>query len=89
VSAGLRKGWGTMVHAAVDRGAGRCESFSGPCDEELLLYLIERYRFANKVFSFQFLRRNRPNYSPRVQLCIQYPFMQFDTGHILFVVLTL
>jgi hypothetical protein len=33
VSAGLRKGWGAMVRAAVDRGAGRCESFSGPCDE--------------------------------------------------------
>ncbi|CAO2206074.1 unnamed protein product [Urochloa humidicola] len=41
-AAGLRKGWGAMLRAAVDRGAGRCEDFSGPCDEDLLLYLVER-----------------------------------------------
>ncbi|XP_039853262.1 putative F-box/LRR-repeat protein 23 isoform X4 [Panicum virgatum] len=27
------------VHSAVDRAAGECEAFSGPCDNHLLFYL--------------------------------------------------
>jgi len=33
-----------MARAAVDRGEGQCEAFSGPCDSDLLLCLIERYQ---------------------------------------------
>ncbi|XP_066351325.1 uncharacterized protein [Miscanthus floridulus] len=58
VSAGLRKGWGAMARTAVDRGAGRCESFSGPCDEELLLYLVER---ANSLKWLHLLCLDIPN----------------------------
>ena len=29
--------------AALDRGAGQCESFSGSCDDDMLPYLVERY----------------------------------------------
>ena len=31
------------VHAAMDRAAGECEAFSGPCDNHLLFYLVRRY----------------------------------------------
>ncbi|KAL6659443.1 hypothetical protein ACP70R_003483 [Stipagrostis hirtigluma subsp. patula] len=37
-----RRRWQAMSRAAVDRGAGQCEAFSGPCDDDLLLYLVER-----------------------------------------------
>ncbi|CAL5010838.1 unnamed protein product [Urochloa decumbens] len=57
-AAGLRKGWRAMLRAAVDRGAGRCEHFSGPCDEELLLYLVER---ANSLKSLHLLCLHVPN----------------------------
>jgi len=30
------------VHAAMDRAAGECEAFSGPCDNHLLFYLVRR-----------------------------------------------
>ncbi|TVU02056.1 hypothetical protein EJB05_52422, partial [Eragrostis curvula] len=35
-------GSGAAARAAVARGAGQCEAFSGPCDDGLLLYLAER-----------------------------------------------
>jgi hypothetical protein len=31
------------VRDAVDRSSGQCEAFSGPWDDESLLYLAERY----------------------------------------------
>lgn len=34
-----------MGRAAVDRSAGRCESFRGPADRHLLVYLADRYYF--------------------------------------------
>ncbi|KAK3122924.1 hypothetical protein QOZ80_8AG0620370 [Eleusine coracana subsp. coracana] len=35
------RGWRAMVRAAVDRGAGQCVSFSGPCHNLSLLHLVE------------------------------------------------
>jgi hypothetical protein len=32
-----------MARAAVDRSAGRCESFRGRADGEFLIYLADRY----------------------------------------------
>jgi hypothetical protein len=32
-----------VARAAVDRGAGQCESFTGHCDHDFLLYMVERY----------------------------------------------
>ncbi|CAO2168334.1 unnamed protein product [Urochloa humidicola] len=58
VSAGLRVGWSSMLRAAVHRGAGRCEDFSGPCDEDLLLYLVER---ANPLKSLHLSCLDVPN----------------------------
>ncbi|CAO2164087.1 unnamed protein product [Urochloa humidicola] len=58
VSAGLRVGWRSMLRAAVHRGAGRCEDFSGPCDEDLLLYLVER---ANSLKSLHLSCLDVPN----------------------------
>ncbi|KQJ95468.1 putative F-box/LRR-repeat protein 22 [Brachypodium distachyon] len=44
--AGSRKSalraWRALARAAVDRSAGRCESFRGPVDGNLLLYLSDR-----------------------------------------------
>ncbi|TVU43209.1 hypothetical protein EJB05_09656, partial [Eragrostis curvula] len=34
--------WKAMARAAVDRAAGQCEAYRGPCDNDFLLYLIER-----------------------------------------------
>uniref|UniRef100_A0A8I7BB35 F-box domain-containing protein n=1 Tax=Hordeum vulgare subsp. vulgare TaxID=112509 RepID=A0A8I7BB35_HORVV len=36
-------GWQAMARAAVDRSAGRCESFRGRADGEFLVYLADRY----------------------------------------------
>ena len=36
-------GWRGMVRGAVDRGAGQCVAFTGPADDDSLLYLLERY----------------------------------------------
>ncbi|XP_062196356.1 putative F-box/LRR-repeat protein 22 isoform X2 [Phragmites australis] len=33
--------WRATARTAVDRAAGQCEAFSGPCDDDLLLYLVE------------------------------------------------
>ncbi|CAM0946757.1 unnamed protein product [Alopecurus aequalis] len=35
-------GWQAMARAAVDRSAGRCESFRGRADGEFLIYLADR-----------------------------------------------
>jgi hypothetical protein len=32
-----------MLRAAVDRAAGQCVAFAGPCDNHSLLDLAERY----------------------------------------------
>ncbi|RCV29702.1 hypothetical protein SETIT_6G033400v2 [Setaria italica] len=37
-----RKPWRATARGAVDRAAGQCEAFSGPCDDEFLTYLVER-----------------------------------------------
>ncbi|XP_004974361.1 putative F-box/LRR-repeat protein 23 [Setaria italica] len=71
-SAGLRKGWGAMLRAAVDRGAGRCEAFSGPCDQELLLYLIER---ANSLKNLHLLCLDVPNEVLKVAVK-KYPHLE-------------
>ncbi|TVU43208.1 hypothetical protein EJB05_09655, partial [Eragrostis curvula] len=34
--------WKAMACAAVDRAAGQCEAYRGPCDNDFLLYLVER-----------------------------------------------
>jgi hypothetical protein len=44
-----------MARAAVDRGEGQCEAFSGPFDDDLLLDLVERYQpfpffFSTKIY---------------------------------------
>ncbi|CAL5007786.1 unnamed protein product [Urochloa decumbens] len=36
------KPWRAAARAAVGRSAGRCEAFSGPCDDDFLVYLVER-----------------------------------------------
>lgn len=36
--------WRSVARAALDRGAGQCEAFSGSCsDDDMLPYLVERY----------------------------------------------
>ncbi|KAK3121207.1 hypothetical protein QOZ80_8BG0648140 [Eleusine coracana subsp. coracana] len=35
--------WQAMARAAVDRAAGQCEAYWGPCDGNLLCYLVKRY----------------------------------------------
>jgi hypothetical protein len=35
--------WRATARAAVHRAAGQCEAFSGPCDDDFLTYLVERY----------------------------------------------
>jgi len=43
---------GTAVaRAALDRGAGQCEAFSGSCDIASLPYLVERYLICAREFS--------------------------------------
>jgi len=37
------KPWRAMARVAVNRAAGQCDHFSGPCDDDFLLYLVERY----------------------------------------------
>ncbi|KAM0853294.1 hypothetical protein ACQ4PT_051179 [Festuca glaucescens] len=36
-------GWKAMAHAALDRSAGRCESFSGYLDADVLIHLANRH----------------------------------------------
>ncbi|KAG2577304.1 putative F-box/LRR-repeat protein 23 isoform X2 [Panicum virgatum] len=54
-----------MARAAVDRGEGQCEAFSGPCDSDLLLCLIER---APCLKSLHLSRFDGPNEALEVAL---------------------
>jgi len=36
-------GWKAMALAAIDRSAGQCEAFWGRADDEVLLYLADRF----------------------------------------------
>jgi hypothetical protein len=38
------------AHAAMDRAAGECEAFSGPCDNHLLFCLVRRYALSEIHF---------------------------------------
>ncbi|TVU02061.1 hypothetical protein EJB05_52427, partial [Eragrostis curvula] len=42
--------WKAMARAAMDRAAGQCEAFWGPCDNEFLRYLVESHDTPQKLF---------------------------------------
>jgi hypothetical protein len=42
-----------VMRVTMDRAAGQCEAFSGPCDNYLLFFLVERYPVPNSKFEIK------------------------------------
>ncbi|TVU42290.1 hypothetical protein EJB05_08686, partial [Eragrostis curvula] len=53
-----RGGWRAMLRDAVERSAGQCVAFSGPCDNQSLLDLVDRAPLLKSLDLFDFVASN-------------------------------